>query len=221
MGTAFASFVTGALLVATQFNETQSKHSAELFGCYEVIARDAQTWATEGEPVIAVTTKEHIELWLNQRFGNEKDLSLRTTEAERLNTLSEQFDKTFNLAADFATSLEATATSNPTDAAHTYKLSQTLTQITERTLRLQTQAADWVSKPESLHIEIEALLHDATALSVQAPRTLLWLRIIEIGLPLVLSIISISLTLRYPLTEARCYEIKAQLDARNISASAT
>jgi GPH family glycoside/pentoside/hexuronide:cation symporter len=221
MGTAFASFVTGALLVATQFNETQSKHSAELFGCYEVIARDAQTWATEGEPVIAATTKEHIELWLNQRFGNEKDLSLRTTEAERLNTLSEQFDKTFNLAADFATSLEATATSNPTDAAHTYKLSQTLTQITERTLRLQTQAADWVSKPESLHIEIEALLHDATALSVQAPRTLLWLRIIEIGLPLVLSIISISLTLRYPLTEARCYEIKAQLDARNISASAT
>ena len=221
MGTAFASFVTGALLVATQFNETQSKHSAELFGCYEVIARDAQTWATEGEPVIAATTKEHIELWLNQRFGNEKDLSLRTTEAERLNTLSEQFDKTFNLAADFATSLEATATSNPTDAAHTYKLSQTLTQITERTLRLQTQAADWVSKPESLHIEIEALLHDATALSVQAPRTLLWLRIIEIGLPLVLSIISISLTLRYPLTEARCYEIKAQLDARNINASAT
>ena len=221
MGTAFASFVTGALLVATQFNETQSKHSAELFGCYEVIARDAQTWATEGEPVIAATTKEHIELWLNQRFGNEKDLSLRTTEAERLNTLAEQFDKTFNLAADFATSLEATATSNPTDAAHTYKLSQTLTQITERTLRLQTQAADWVSKPESLHIEIEALLHDATALSVQAPRTLLWLRIIEIGLPLVLSIISISLTLRYPLTEARCYEIKAQLDARNISASAT
>ena len=56
---------------------------------------------------------------------------------------------------------------------------------------------------------------------MQAPRTLLWLRIIEIGLPLVLSIISISLTLRYPLTEARCYEIKAQLDARNINASAT
>ena len=138
MGTAFASFVTGALLVATQFNETQSKHSAELFGCYEVIARDAQTWATEGEPVIAATTKEHIELWLNQRFGNEKDLSLRTTEAERLNTLSEQFDKTFNLAADFATSLEATATSNPTDAAHTYKLSQTLTQIRTHTAPTDT-----------------------------------------------------------------------------------
>jgi Na+/melibiose symporter-like transporter len=40
------------------------------------------------------------------------------------------------------------------------------------------------------------------------------LRIIEIGLPLVLSAISILLTLRYPLTEERCYEIKALLEAR-------
>ena len=214
MGTAFASFVTGALLVATQFNETQSKHSAELFGCYEVIARDAQTWATEGEPATAETTKEQIELWLNQRVGNVKDLSLSTTETERLDTLTNELTKTFKLAADFAKSLEAAATSNPTDAAHTNELSQTLTQIIERTQRLQTQAADWVSKPEALHTEVEALLHDATALSVQAPRTLLWLRIIEIGLPLVLSAISILLTLRYPLTEERCYEIKALLDAR-------
>jgi GPH family glycoside/pentoside/hexuronide:cation symporter len=214
MGTAFASFVTGALLVATQFNETQSKQTAELYGCYEIIAHDAQTWATEGEPATAATTKEHIELWLNQRFGNEKDLSLRTDNNERLEKLSEQLTKTLTLATEFATSLEDSATTNPTDAAHTNQLSQSLFQITERTQNLQAEAGNWVGKPESLQAEVQEILHEATVLSVQAPRTLLMLRIIEIGLPLVLSAISILLTLRYPLTEERCYEIKALLEAR-------
>jgi Na+/melibiose symporter-like transporter len=40
------------------------------------------------------------------------------------------------------------------------------------------------------------------------------LRLFEIGVPLVLSIVSIALTLRYPLTEARFYEIKAELEKR-------
>ena len=37
------------------------------------------------------------------------------------------------------------------------------------------------------------------------------MRLVEIGLPLALSCVSILLTLRYPLTEARCYEIKEAL----------
>ena len=36
----------------------------------------------------------------------------------------------------------------------------------------------------------------------------------EIAVPLALSIVSILLTLRYPLTEARCYEIKEALKQR-------
>jgi Na+/melibiose symporter-like transporter len=39
--------------------------------------------------------------------------------------------------------------------------------------------------------------------------------LVEIGLPLVLSCVSILLTLRYPLTEARWHEIKAALDKRH------
>jgi GPH family glycoside/pentoside/hexuronide:cation symporter len=214
MGTAFASFVTGALLVATQFNETQSKQTAQLYGCYEVIVNDANTWATEGEPATAETAKEKIELWINQRFGDEKDLSLHTNPTERLNKLSEQLTQTLKLAAEFATSLEATVRSNPTDADHTNQLIQNINRITQRTESLQVKASDWVLTPEALHSEVQEILHDATVLSVQAPRTLLWLRIIEIGLPLVLSALSILLTLRYPLTEERCYEIKALLDAR-------
>jgi Na+/melibiose symporter-like transporter len=37
---------------------------------------------------------------------------------------------------------------------------------------------------------------------------------VEIGLPLAMSIVSIVLTLLYPLTEERCYEIKAALEKR-------
>ena len=51
-------------------------------------------------------------------------------------------------------------------------------------------------------------------LKQQSPTTLFRLRLVEIGLPLVLSIVSIVLTVRYPLTEAHCYEIKDALEER-------
>lgn len=213
MGTAFASFVTGALLVATQFNETQSKQTAELFGAYEVIADDAGRWASEGQPETATNVKQHIELWLNQRFGEQKDLSLRTTVQERIEKFDAELSSTLMLANSFAGNLREVTANNPTDSEHTQKISRKLAQIVERTERLQAQAANWVQRPGELLTEVEHILHDATALSVQAPRTLLLLRIIEIGLPLVLSIVSILLTVRYPLTEARCYTIKAKLEA--------
>jgi len=52
-------------------------------------------------------------------------------------------------------------------------------------------------------------------LAVQTSRTLLLLRIIEIGLPIVLCGASWYLIRRYPLSEARAYEIKRQLEARS------
>jgi Na+/melibiose symporter-like transporter len=41
------------------------------------------------------------------------------------------------------------------------------------------------------------------------------MRVVEIGLPLLLSLISIFFALRYSLSEERCYEIKAALKDRN------
>lgn len=213
MGTAFASFVTGVLLMATQFNETQSQKTAELYGCYEIALKDSRSWATEGQLDTAKTTKQQIELWINQRFGNTKDLSLYTTIEERQIQLEAQISKTLKKAKEFDDSLVIATSTNTVDAAHTEQLREALVAIIRHTKALQTEAAKWVSKPEALHHEIEKILHEATALSQQAPRTLLMLRIIEIGLPLLLSLISIALTLRYPLTEARCYQIKTKLDA--------
>lgn len=56
---------------------------------------------------------------------------------------------------------------------------------------------------------------------MQSQATLLWLRVWEIGLPPVLCVIGVLLLLKYPLTEARSYEIKAILQARKRDAAPT
>jgi glycoside/pentoside/hexuronide:cation symporter, GPH family len=50
--------------------------------------------------------------------------------------------------------------------------------------------------------------------AVQTERTLLLMRVFEIGLPIVLSVFSIFFVRAYPITEARAYEVKERLAAR-------
>jgi GPH family glycoside/pentoside/hexuronide:cation symporter len=66
---------------------------------------------------------------------------------------------------------------------------------------------------------IETTGFDQT-IDVQTDRTLLMLRVFEIGLPIGLCVASLILVSLYPLTEARAYEIKAELDARRAAANA-
>jgi Na+/melibiose symporter-like transporter len=56
-------------------------------------------------------------------------------------------------------------------------------------------------------------------LTKQTPYTLLMMRVVEIGLPLLLSIFSIFFVLRYTLTEKRSHEIKELLRQRNLERS--
>ena len=214
MGTAFASFVTGVLLTTTHFNESQSKEAAKLFGGYEVMVADAGIWATEGMEPTAETIKQRIELYLTNALGQQKDLSLRTTEHERYEQLVRQMDQTLSKAAKFTEVLENSHAEHVDDIAHLDMLKQTLRQIIAKTEALKLKASALVGQPELLEEEMDQLLHQATKLSQQSPRTLLMLRIIEIGLPIALSIFSILLTIRYPLTEERCYAIKAELEKR-------
>jgi Na+/melibiose symporter-like transporter len=58
------------------------------------------------------------------------------------------------------------------------------------------------------------LLRHSEFLRRQSPETLFRLRLVEISLPLALSVVSILFLLRYPLTERRCYEIKELLKQR-------
>ena len=56
-------------------------------------------------------------------------------------------------------------------------------------------------------------------LTKQTPYTLLMMRVVEIGLPILLSLFSIFFVLHYSLTEKRSHEIKDLLNQRNLERS--
>ncbi len=68
---------------------------------------------------------------------------------------------------------------------------------------------------DQLDKELSTLETDTVQLTIQSPYTLLMMRIVEIGLPMLLSIFSIFFVLKYSLTEKRSHEIKDLLKKRN------
>jgi hypothetical protein len=68
---------------------------------------------------------------------------------------------------------------------------------------------------ESLDKELEEIETEIRPLTKQTPYTLLMMRVVEIGLPLLLSIFSVFFVLRYSLTEKRSHEIKELITQRN------
>jgi hypothetical protein len=72
------------------------------------------------------------------------------------------------------------------------------------------------SSLDSLDKELGAIKTQIMPLTQQTPYTLLMMRVVEIGLPLLLSIFSVFFVLRYSLTEKRSHEIKDLLEQRNL-----
>ena len=73
--------------------------------------------------------------------------------------------------------------------------------------------------PESIDKELGVVENEIVTLTKQTPYTLLMMRVVEIGLPLLLSLFSIFFVLRYLLTEKRSHEIKDLLKQRNMERS--
>jgi GPH family glycoside/pentoside/hexuronide:cation symporter len=74
---------------------------------------------------------------------------------------------------------------------------------------------DPMSSLDALDKELGAIKDEIMPLTQQTPYTLLMMRVVEIGLPLLLSLFSIFFVLRYSLTEKRSHEIKELLRQRN------
>jgi Na+/melibiose symporter-like transporter len=89
-------------------------------------------------------------------------------------------------------------------------LIQNITAINERLDKLNASTS-----LNSLDKELAAIEKGTVPLTQQAPYTLLMMRVVEIGLPVVLSIASFLFLLRYSLTEARSHEIKGLLKQRS------
>ena len=84
-------------------------------------------------------------------------------------------------------------------------------------MRIESNLREWTQGKEPTADEVRKLQNQMMQLAVQSPTTLLRLRIFEIGVPLLLCVISLLLLGRYPLTEERVYEIQALLEKRKQS----
>ncbi len=185
MGSAFASFVMGALLVFTGFDEKQNVAVQALRGNVSVIKADAEEWQTRGvEPEAR-----------NAKFV-------------------EQIDSLINNAEKLRRHFAERIVKYPDQADHIESLIERADAVRSKATALRARSASLVAAPADMVREADALLEQTSLLKQQTPQTLFRLRLVEIGLPLVLSLVSIFLTLRYPLTEARCYEIKEALEKR-------
>lgn len=185
MGTAFASFVTGVLLTQTYFDETQNASVNSLRGNLAVVAEKAEAWEREN---VSIHDRKQL---LQEKL---KPILLSTQELEQ-----HFLDRKQQI---------------PNLAEHAELLAEQARLLSEQAKLLEQQAEMLLESPQELVSTVAKLKEDALGLKLQAPDTLFRLRLVEIGLPLLLSLVSIALTLKYPLTEERCYEIKAALKAR-------
>jgi glycoside/pentoside/hexuronide:cation symporter, GPH family len=183
MGSAFASFVTGVLLVFTTFDEQQN------------VAVDALS-------------------------GNVAAIKADFESGPGASKLPERLDKTTDMVDKLRQHLEARLAAYPDQADHIGLLIERANAVRADVATLRAKNPGSNAAPEDVTREVESLLDKAALLKQQSPHTLFRLRFIEIGLPLLLSVVSIFLTLRYPLTEERCYEIKAALKARHAKLAA-
>ncbi len=188
MGSAFASFVTGALLVFTHFDEMQNVKADALTTNVAVLRAEADRWLLE-----------------------------QVDSAERIAKFDAMLGKLVAEADTLTTHFQRRIERQTGEMEHTQTLAGELAAIRVRTDSLQADRDRLTSDPQALVDATDELSRQIATLKKQSPVTLFRLRLVEIGLPLALSIVSIFLTLRYPLTEARCYEIKEELKKRRVA----
>ena len=125
-------------------------------------------------------------------------------------TLQTKLDKARVNSFELMSRLQAKSLETSNSKEHYKKLNEKITGVNDRLANMNT-----VSPAENLDRELGVIESETTPLTQQTPHTLLMMRVVEIGLPLLLCFISIFFILRYSLTEKRCHEIKDLLKQRN------
>ena len=174
MGTAFASFVTGALIVFTRFDEKQSIGLDRLSGH---VREAAAVFKDNHRPDSTETTA-----LLEKLRGARADAA--------------------GLVTHFTTEAAASAVRHD----HCLALAAALDPVIAK-LDSITAQSDTLPSADALR----ALLEDLRPLSRQAPGVLWRMRLTEIGLPALLSLISLVLLRFYPLAEPRHRSAQSEL----------
>jgi glycoside/pentoside/hexuronide:cation symporter, GPH family len=273
MGTAFASFIAGALIVLTAFDEIQvtkvdgiqgliremrsgiqsrggdrafggnnaellRKTKAQVAEALEEAKKYASYLAKEAakqqeQSGQAVTeyhdrkrdrmrsalatvqaTKarlEQLQLRLSDLGGTPQDSLVKAAAAEAIPlTLQTKLEKAKLNAWELMSHLESKSKDNKNSAAHYQEMIRNIVAVNNRIGSLNAS-----SSPTVLDQELAGTQKDIMPLTKQRPYTLFMMRLVEIGLPVLLSAFSILFLLRYSLTEKRSQEIKELLKQRN------
>ncbi len=177
MGTALASFITGALIVFTLFDETQVTKVDALQGSIRELKAEVETWEAGMAPTAAY---------------------------------NEFLEKAQKKSAELMAHLEAKAKSARKDPEHYEALMRNVEIMNQRMANLNASVTR-----ETIEQEIGLIEAEIAPLTRQTPYTLLMMRVVEIGLPILLSLFSIFFVLKYSLTEKRSHEIKELIRRRN------
>lgn len=181
MGTALASFVAGALIVFTQFDQTQVIKVDALEGSIRELQSEVDA----------------------RKKGNPDTVNLE-----------EIIKKARERSAGLKTHLETEAIERKRSQEHYAVILENIDMVGNRLAEMNASIS-----PDKLEETLNDIKGQIVQLKRQSPFTLLMMRVVEIGLPILLCLISILFLLHYSLTEARNQEIKLLLEERNLERS--
>ena len=274
MGSALASFVAGALIVFTMFDETQVTKVDKIQGSVREMRSIVQYWKgyqglsstnkewlenTKTKVAVALTESKEYMIYLDKESLKEPDEAnqiLTTYPGERKNMLSNALlttkatvseleqvqsqlsnlvpraqDSLMNATVakaipltlqtklvkarmysfELKSHLEAKSLETKNSREHYDVIMQEISGVNNRLAGINA-----ASSMVLLDNELGAIESKIVPLTQQTPYTLLMMRVVEIGLPLLLSLFSIFFVLKYSLTEKRSHEIKDLLRQRNL-----
>lgn len=270
MGTALASFVAGALIVFTMFDQTQVTRVDALEGSIREMQVEIQS-QRDAEPLRATRqeNKNRVESLTAESLREAREyLVYLEREKDRIPERRQMANNRVSFFASMIAETRSTLSAmekllDQIRSDPEFEAQEMLHEAETLNLRLKQQRANVHAFLLQVHLTnrakektrseehyegllttIEKARNDLSGLDVnlsrsqlyqkvnnleqhivplkrQSPYTLLMMRIVEIGLPILLSFFSFFFITRYSLTEERLQEIKHLLKARNASRKST
>jgi GPH family glycoside/pentoside/hexuronide:cation symporter len=258
MGTALASFVAGALIVLTMFDQNQVTKVDSLRGAVKEMRAGiteykdmpsagimSATWTDKLRGDVAEARKESADYLKLIEKDMARDISeVNPNVPGYAMARKAELEKAAEIARDVSVRLAVAENDSATRAAwpslwevrlakagiHAFELenhlldkaasskrsqdhyNEIITSI--RLTREKLAQVDLTRTPAELDVQLGSIEEGLSPLTRQTPYTLLMMRIVEIGLPALLSLLSLLFILSYSLTEKRSLEIKELLKKR-------
>ncbi len=274
MGTALASFVAGALIVFTMFDQTQVTKVDDVQGSIKEMRSKVQSWQSEenfslnssntfnwvnSQHAAALKESKDYQTYLKRESEKWEKLGIKDIselQAEKKTFLANAMAVTESTVKRLEELQQALSSlKSNSDSLHLNNFDEVIIPLALQTklvkakvnafellMHLETKSLEtkkskehydelmetitWVNKKlasmdasEPLAIvdqDLSEIEDNIVALKKQTPYTLLMMRVVEIGLPLLLCIFSLFFILRYTLNEKRSHEIKVLLKQRNL-----